>query len=86
MKTLYQCEICGAIYDSESLAVQCESSGIPEAKFERGYKFMEFEVRSRRLKSTDCRHYWSYDVRRETQEEGIYQYLEFSEEEIAGYS
>lgn len=29
MKTLFQCEICGTIYDDEQTALECESKGEP---------------------------------------------------------
>ncbi len=32
----YQCEICGTIYSSESLAQECEAQGAPEVKFSIG--------------------------------------------------
>lgn len=82
MKVLYQCEFCSSIYETEEEAKKCEAQGMPEPKFDRGYKFGIFEVRRRKLRAVDGKHIWYYDARRAGEDEEIYQYGEFLESEI----
>ncbi len=85
MKILYQCEICGSLYDDENKALDCEKQGYSEPKYDKSFRFGVYEVRSKRIKSIEGTHIWCYDVRREGVDPGIWEYLEFTEKEIDQY-
>jgi len=85
VKICYRCDICQTLYDTEADARKCEDQGTPHRAFDQKSKAGPYEIRSFRLKNINGNHEWVYDVRTEMEEQGIYQYLEFTESELAEY-